>query len=273
MQIEIFKYRFRDVVAVMIGEDHALFRKPLRLVNLNTGHVKKFKQLDDALKCTVKGKTVADYIEALNSLAPALDGGRGGSSGMDKDGEGNEGEEEQRTFKFNHAPQDAFGEGEGGNPVNLPARINVRVPNADKSPERVLEEFRKLHALSNTEFGVTVDEFGFVTQYINGGATSVSITGRKGEMVYHNHPGGGAFSDSDLLHTAMTREKGIVASGKNGDYIFVKTNHFKPEAFSRAVKNARMKGKDYDDAVDKWLTKNQKKFGYTYVFKSASNRS
>ena len=270
MQIDVFKYKFREVTAVLIGKDYALFRKPLRLVNLATGNKKRFAQLDDALKAKVEGMTVAEHIEALTALTPPLNGGRGSSSGMGGDGDG-EGEEEQQTFSFGHAP-DGNGNGSNGTP-DLPARLNVRVPNTDKSPERALEEFRKLHALSNTEFGVTVDEYGFITQYVRGDATSVAIMPRRGEMVYHNHPSGGAFSDSDLLSAAMTGGKGIVASGKNGDYIFAKTNHFKPEEFARAVRGARMKGKNYDDAVDKWLTRNQKKFGYSYVFKLASDRS
>ena len=175
--------------------------------------------------------------------------------------------ENESTFKFGHAPH---GRGSGNDVKDLPAKLNVRIPINGKSPERALEEFRKLHALSSTEFGVTVDPQGFITQYVRGGATSVGIWGKKGEMVYHNHPSGGAFSDSDLLSTAMSAEKGIVASGKNGDYIFVKNGgHFKAAAFMKAVRSAKMKGTSYDDAVDKWLTANQKKYGYTYVFKKA----
>ena len=83
----------------------------------------------------------------------------------------------------------------------------------------------------------------------------------------HNHPGGGAFSDSDLLYAARTNTEGIAAIGKKGDYYFRKKGgHFKGGQFARAVKNARPRGKDYDDAVRNWLTKNQKKYGYTFNF-------
>ena len=54
-----------------------------------------------------------------------------------------------------------------------------------------------------------------------------------------------------------------------GDYIFQKSNGFKANEFVKAVRNARMSGKTYDEAVDRWLTKNQKKFGYKYVFKKS----
>ena len=84
-------------------------------------------------------------------------------------------------------------------------------------------------------------------------------------MVIHNHPSGGAFSDADLLNTAADRRiKGVIASGKNYDYKFEKGTHFKAQAFSKAVRSAKMQGKDYDDAVDKWLKKNKDKYGYKY---------
>ena len=100
------------------------------------------------------------------------------------------------------------------------------------------------------EHAFTVDEQGFVTSYVHGMAHSVMVAGRRGEMVYHNHPSGGAFSDADLISTALTAAKGIVASGKSGDYILQKGNHFKANAFVKAVNNAHLKGKDYDDAVE-----------------------
>ena len=86
----------------------------------------------------------------------------------------------------------------------------------------------------------------------------------------HNHPSGGAFSKNDMLATARDKGTGIVAIGsKGGDYYFRKTGHFKSAAFERAVKNAKMKGVDYDDAVRNWLgDKNrQKKFGFRFEFK------
>lgn len=92
-------------------------------------------------------------------------------------------------------------------------------------------------------------------------------------MILHNHPSGGAFSDSDLISASLGNEKGIVASGKNGDYIFQKNGgHFKATDFVKAVKSAKLKGTSYDDAVDKWLKANQKKYGYRYEFKKASKK-
>ena len=85
-------------------------------------------------------------------------------------------------------------------------------------------------------------------------------------ILVHNHPSGGAFSDSDLLSTAQDRSSGIVATGKNGSYIFRKGKNFNASGFARAVKNATMMGTGYDDAADKWLKANQSKYGYSYEF-------
>lgn len=179
-------------------------------------------------------------------------------------GRGSSGKDGESTFKFGHAPH---GHGDGRDTPDFPSRVNIHTRTA--SPEQTLEAFRRLHVNDRTESAFTVDEQGFVTQYVHGGATSVGIVGRRGEMVYHNHPSGGAFSDSDLISVSMTAAKGIVASGRNGDYIFQKSNGFKANEFVKAVRNAKMTGKTYDEAVDRWLTRNQKKFGYKYVFKKA----
>lgn len=61
------------------------------------------------------------------------------------------------------------------------------------------------------------------------------------------------------------RSRGIVATSTKAQYIFEKGTHFKANSFIKAVKNANMKGKSYDDAVDKWLSKNARKFGYKYT--------
>lgn len=177
--------------------------------------------------------------------------------GSSKAGEGN------NTYKFSDGGNN--GSSAKDTVADFPARLNVRVKT--KNPDEVLKQFRNLHALDKSqEHGLTVDENGYVTQYVHGGANAVAIIGRKGEMVYHNHPNGSAFSKSDMLSTASSAEKGLVASGKNGDYILTKTQNFKAKKFMNAIKNAKLSGKSYDDAVDKWLKANQKKYGYKYKF-------
>lgn len=121
------------------------------------------------------------------------------------------------------------------------------------------------------EHAITLDNMGFASSYVHGQAHSVMIGHvNKGDLVVHNHPGGGSFSDADLINTASDRRsRGIVATYDKGLFgrgyrVVTKGTHFNAEGFTRAVKSARLRGKDYDDAADKWLTRNQKKYGYKF---------
>lgn len=253
MEINTFRHEFKIRPGIGIGNGLILFKEGYVWDSKTNKNIASFKTLDDALNLCIKGKLIKEYIDELKAedLILEFDGGRGSSS--------------FKTFKFGH-------ERSGGGDIgigDLPARINVKISNAEKNPRRALRAFAQLHALDERESAVTVDEQGFITKYVHGGKSSVRISGGKGDMIYHNHPGGGAFSDSDLLNIAKTPAKGIVASGKNGDYIIVKKNHFKANAFARAVKSAKLRGKDYDDAVNRWLKKNRDKYGYAYEFKKA----
>lgn len=254
MKIEKFKRDFKRLNGVYATDKVVLLRDPLELFNLATGKtIATFKDLDEALAYEIDGKTLEQRVADWTGITFKLDGGRGSTSGMS-------------TFSFGHAPR-----GGGGNDTpDLPARMNVRL-GVNRTPEDTLRAFREAHVNDSYESGVAVDEHGFVTRYVHGGATSVAINGRQGEMVYHNHPGkiGGNFSDSDLISTSMSGERGIVASGREGDYKFVKTHKFNASGFIKAVKSAKMKGKDYNDAAHRWLKANQKKYGYTYSFTKA----
>ena len=91
------------------------------------------------------------------------------------------------------------------------------------------------------------------------------ISGSKGQMVVHNHPGGGNFSDGDLLSISMESSKGIVAVGKDKTYTFTKNKNFKPKEFSKAVRKAQWPVEySYDKGADWWLRNNAKKYGYKY---------
>lgn len=255
MDIERFKREFEEVNGALATEQVALLRNPLELYNLQTGEViASFNSLDEALDFELDGKTLEQRVTDWTEIVfPAKDGGRGSSSGMS-------------TFSFGHAGR---GSGDNGTP-DLPARMNVKI-GINRTPEDTLRAFRDAHVGDGIEHGIAVDEHGFITRYVHGNETSVAIAGRKGEIIYHNHPGkiGGNFSDSDLISTAMEGSRGIVASGREGDYKFVKTHKFNASGFIKAVKTAKMQGKDYNDAADRWLKANQKKYGYKYSFTKA----
>ena len=253
MRIEHFQYEFNRIDGFYITPELILFRKPLELWNERTNESVKFNTMEQLFAYKISGQSVKDIILSLNKLAiPGYDGGRGASSGQ------------QKTFKFGHAS--------GGGSTDksqslLPAYANVRVK--AKTLEGVMQEFRKQHVGSDHEWAYEVDPQGYVHQYIEGNATSVNIhgSGIKDGIILHNHPQGGepAFSDSDLISASLGREKGIVATSKNWDYIFQKNGgHFKASEFVKAVKSAKLVGTDYNDAVDKWLKANATKYGYTY---------
>lgn len=255
MRIEHFRFLLnREFDVFYLTERITLSRKPVEIYNQDTGESVKFKSVDEALEHKIGNETVKEIIERMDKpYIPPLDGGRGASSGSGE------------TFSFNHAND----KGSGFQKALPPALANTKIK--AKSLDGALEEFKKNHLNSDHEWAYEVDANGYVHQYIEGSRSSVAIGANakvgKGQktMIIHNHPSGGAFSDSDLLSVSMQRRaKGIIASGKNYDYKFEKTSHFNASSFTKAVKGAKMKGSSYDDAVDKWLKANQKKYGYKY---------
>lgn len=260
MRIEHFRYLFnREYDIFYLTENIAICKKPFNIWNKETDESIDFKTLDEVLEHKIGDETVKDIILRMEKpYTPMLNGGRGASSGSG----------DNKTFKFSHA-SGGSGSGGGGGDDILPAVANTRIKS--KSLDGALAEFKRNHLLANREFSYSVDENGYVTGYKRGEAHSVAVPshGKQGRgrknMIIHNHPSGGAFSDTDLHTMAGDRNaKGIIASGKKYDYKIEKGTHFKAQAFSKGVKNAKMTGKDYDDAVDKWLKKNQKTYGYKY---------
>lgn len=254
-----FLHEFRLAGGARITENLILFHKPLQVYNLASDETTYFDSVNDMFAFVAGSRTVRDIISEAKPddiFRLVLNGGRGSGS-------------DNWTGKFSHA---SGGNGKDNTRSDFPARVNgiVKIKNAGEA----LRMFRQLHVTDDYESAITVDENGYVTQYVHGNATSVGIWGRKGEMVYHNHPSfngakGGNFSDGDLLSTATSAERGIVASAKEGDYRFEKGTHFDTAGFVKAVRNATLKGKDYSDAADKWLRRNQRKYGYRYSFTKA----
>jgi len=173
-------------------------------------------------------------------------GGRGSGSGA--------------TFGFGFG---APGGADGGGKNLWPAYANVRIKT--KSVEGAMEEFRNRYKNADHEWAYVIDQQGYVHEYAEGGKHSVGVSkNEKGLTILHNHPSGGAFSGTDLVTAAEGKYKGVVASGSKYDYVFTKNSSFKGQAFASAVKNAKLSGSDYSEGVHKWLTKNQRKYGYKY---------
>lgn len=253
MRIEHFRFLFnRQYDVFYIDENTIIYKKPFSVEH--DGVSVDFKTLDEVLEYKIGNETIRQIILKMDKpYIPPLSSGNGNKS-------------KPKTFQFSHASDS----GGGGNDKQLlPATANTKIK--AKTLDGALAEFKKNHLDSDHEWAYEVDSNGYVHQYVEGAAHSVGIgasakvgRGQK-TMIIHNHPSGGAFSDADLISvSSQKRAKGIIASGKNYDYKFEKGTHFKAQAFTKAVKNAKMKGKDYDDAVDKWLKKNQKTYGYKY---------
>lgn len=252
MTLGTFRYEFRRRYGVRFA-NCILFRNA-ELYNLETDESIRFRNLDAALEHEIGGKTIRKFIDemTMEDLKLTLDGGRGASGGLD-----------QSTFKF----QDSLDSGGRNDKRDFNSRANTQIK--EKSVDAALKVFRQMHLDNEREHAFSVDENGYVHNYVHGEAHSVAIVGRRGEIIFHNHPGGGTFSKADMLSTSLSAEKGIVASCVSGDHVFVKSDKFRANEFVKAVNKAQMRGYDYDDAVGKWLTANQKKYGYQYVFRKA----
>lgn len=147
----------------------------------------------------------------------------------------------------------------------FPAEFNVKTARA--SQEKTLKRFIKKYGNSDREYGITVDEQGFVHQHARGGKGNVYIyaTG-KNQMIAHNHPGGGNFSKADLLVAASDKNSsGIIATSSKRTYSMRKTEKFNAKEFSKGVSRAKWPVKyDYDKGASWWLRRNQKKYGYKF---------
>ena len=75
---------------------------------------------------------------------------------------------------------------------------------------------------------------------------------------------------SGLIAAVSTKAgRGEDSAKYAGTYSFVKGGHFNASGFIKGVNSAKLSGKDYNDAVSRWLKANQKKYGYTYSFTKA----
>lgn len=257
MELKRFETTLKNNNALDLIDDYIIFND-LELYNPNTNESVYFSNFEDLYNFKIKDVTIREIIENIKDFIVTLDGGRGSGSTNQKMGGG-----------FNHAdrrgrPAEDYGA------TQFPARLNTGTGGRYKSYEKTLRKFENLYKNADVEYGASIDENGYATRLLKGGSTSVPIHGAKGEMLLHNHPSGGNFSDSDLLVVAKGSEKGIVAVGSNVKknrmrYTFTKTNHFKAKEFIKAVPKAQWpRGYSYDKGADWWLRRNAKKYGYKY---------
>lgn len=267
MHVNKFKSDFKTLNGVFFEGDWVLFRKPLQLYNTKTKETIDFDSLEEALNYDINGKTLETQVAAWEAIVfPFERGGRGGSSGLG----------------FSGKWPSSMNSGKDETIADHPAAMNVKV-GINRTYEDMLKAFTDKHGSAAEEHGVVVDAYGFATKYRHGNAGSISgLTGNGTEIAIHNHPKDGwpTFSKEDVVNTALGTRRGIVAvsttAGRDtetakyaGTYSFVKDTHFNSSGFVKAINNANISGKDYNDAVNKWLKSNQKKYGYKYNFTKA----
>lgn len=251
MEIQAFIYKMRDFNSVELADGIFLFKAPKgkwELWNVEDD-IEEGEIIDDLKN---HPKTV-ELIHALEEIDCTICGGRG-ASGLN-------------TVQLSGRRTTITIRGKRKRNIeNLPARMNNRIK--VKSTENAIAEFRKLHGNDKKESLIQVDSQGFVHGYTHGREHDVTPAKiHKGTIVIHNHPSNSTFSIPDLKTTAMTFSKGIVATHSKGYRIFEKGNGFNSKAFVKdMVKMHRTatKGKNYNDAIDRWLKRNQKKYGYTF---------
>lgn len=269
MQVDKFRSEFKRLNGVYATDEVVLFRKPLELYNLTTNEtIATFKNLDEALAFEIDGRTLQQRVSAWTEIVfPVEHGGRGSGSGMGFSG---------------GWPSAGGGGSKDETTADHPARMNTRI-GVNRTYEDMVRAFADAHANADIEHGIVVDAQGFATKYRHGNAGSISgLSGNGNEIAIHNHPKDGwpTFSKEDVINTAMGTRRGIVAvSSKQGrtaetakyagTYSFVKGTHFDAAGFIKGVNKVKLSGKDYNDAVDKWLRNNQRKYGYKYSYTRA----
>jgi hypothetical protein len=247
MEKEYFRKLLKQRNGVEVREDLFVFND-FEVYNALTEESRKYVTFDEMWDAEEEVRTAVD--DEKDDFTVTLDGGRGAGSSSGEMGGG-----------FGHAGI----EGRGSDKTLYPASFNA-VNATTKSYGDTLKIFADKYKNADREYGVAVDDDGFVHKHVEGGAHSVSLVAKKGEMMLHNHPGGGNFSDLDLINTAKEASKGIVAVGSKKTYSFVKTNKFKAKEFIKAVKKAKWpKNLGYNEGADWWLRRNAKEYGYKYT--------
>ena len=243
-----FRTELEKVNGYQVG-DVVVWSNNNHVYNLKTDESSIYNTFEEMMEHKCGEKTLGELVDEMESMEIKLNGGSGKEYG-------------DSLFKENKGPK-----GKDETRYDLPARMNRMYDGNKQSFEKSLKNFQDAHINSKIEHAVMLDDRGFVTIYKHGNSGSVSwyASELKG-MVIHNHPsdGWGNFSKADMITTATTKATGIVATGGKGTFILKKTAKADNEGFVKAINNARSTDTNYDRAVDRWLKKNAKKYGYEY---------
>lgn len=251
MKANVLNDIFKHISFLYVG-DYMLSDK-LELYD-EDDNILKFESVDECLKYQFSnGETISDRLDKIE-FEWVYNGGRGSSGNSEMGGgftSANTGNDE-KTISLH------------------PAEFNNQ--GRFSTPEAVFEHFENKYGNRDREYGLSVDDAGFVYRHVQGGRSSVAISAHgKNHTIIHNHPSGSNFSHADLSSFARDKNaKGIIATGTKGGklnrYHIVKTNKFDGAKFERAMKKAKWpKNLSYDEGASWWLNKNAKKLGFKFT--------
>ena len=209
----------------------------------------KLHDAKTALAYPVEGKTILEWLQDIEFIFH-YSGGNGQTGGELGGG-------------FKHAKGSEY---DSYTRSLFPAEFNQQ--GRYVTQDKAVEMFEKKYKNAKIEYGVSVDELGFVHKHVQGGASSVRISSAgKNHRILHNHPSGGNFSDADLISVARDKNaSGMDAIGRRYSYSISKTQNFKAENFISAIQKAQWPKKmSYDQGTNWWLKRNASKLGYSYA--------
>lgn len=246
MKIKSFILKMIDYNMVELNDTYIMFKQPgntWELWNSDTDESEQIKDLES-------NELAKNLIESLDDIVFDVEGGRGASG----------------TGANKYDWRDDAGR-PGKTKNDFTSRMNNKIKT--KTENDAIAVFRKKHGVSDKEHLIQIDKNGFVHTYSHGGKGAVGLPNRihKGSTLVHNHPNNSSFSPADMLALAGTKAKSIVATHNGGYRKVTKGTHFDAVGFTKAVATARkngLHGKDGNAAVDNFLKRNQKKYGYKF---------
>lgn len=178
MKFSYFQAMFPQLSHWPLDSDGRFFlcTRPLRLWDGETDKTVKFKSLREAWDYVFDGaKTVAAALSGIETFErQPLTGRKGGSGKM-------------RGFKFSGS-----GDRNGFKRKILNAEANTHIK--VKTEADAIKYFSDLYTNADHEYGMAIDDQGYVHNYIEGTRGGVAIGGNlEKHLIVHNHPGGGAF--------------------------------------------------------------------------------
>ena len=186
MTLEWFDKLLKANNAIGVTDDDVIFND-YELYNHRTKEEKHYK---DIYELTEDNPRIKEIILNTETFYNPIDGGRGATSGAMGGG-------------FGHAG--GRGKGENGKQL-LNAELNINTKQRH-NVDAVLKRFRNKYGDASREYGIAIDDQGYVHKHVQGNATSVIITGGTGMTIIHNHPSGDSSpSDMDILVTKQIRK-------------------------------------------------------------------